>query len=210
MKELRYKIYEVPEGEPVTLDEAKKQSRITISEDNGYVTGLIKAAREQIEMHTRRQLLTATYDLFLDKFPSVGDAVNPIIYRKINPELIRIPKPPLQEISYIKYYDEAGVLQTLDEEDYQVDTTEEPGRVVPAPETNWPQTQLDRINAVQIRFVAGFGDEASDVPECYKQAIKFYTDHWYNERAPVVVGSIASVIPETVQRILNGISLYEL
>ena len=154
-----------PAVEPISLTEAKAQLRLEIDADDTLVTSLIQSAREHAEHITKRQLITATWKLTLDAFPSV----------------ITLPLPPLQSVSNIKYYDTDGVQQTLSTDLYQVDSESQPARIVPAYNTTFPSTRI-MANAVEVNFVCGFGDAATDVPQKIKQAMLLFITWSYEDR----------------------------
>lgn len=135
-----------PPIEPLTVQEAKDWARITTDAEDDLVEGLVRSARAHVEQLAGRALLTQTWDLYLDCFP----------------EQIDVPRPPLQSVTYIKYVDAGGTLQTLASSAYTVDTQAEPGRIVPAYGSSWPGTR-EQPNAVQVRFVAGYGSEPIDI-----------------------------------------------
>ena len=56
--------------------------------------------------------------------------------------------------------------------DYQVDTASEPGRIKLVPGVSWPAVEADKVNAVQITYVAGYGANETDVPSRIRQAIE--------------------------------------
>ena len=78
--------------------------------------------------------------------------------------------PPLSSVTSVKYYDSDNTLQTLDSSVYLVDTYSEPGTITLAPNQSWPSVK-DRVNAVQVEYVAGYGTSSSDVPEEARQTI---------------------------------------
>lgn len=154
-----------PASEPISLTEAKAQLRLEISADDDLVTDLIQGAREAVEDITKRQLITATWKLTLDAFPA---------------EIV-LPLPPLQSVSSIKYYDTDGNQQTLSSSLYSVDTQSQPGRITPAYGESWPDTRTIN-NAVEVNFVAGYGDAGSDVPMKIRQAMLLYITWGYEDR----------------------------
>lgn len=156
-----------PTSEPVSLAEAKAHLRVEHDADNLLISGLIAAARETVEAETGRQLVTATWTLKLDEFPT-------------DEEEIVIRHPPLSSVSSITYLDADGASQTFNSSSYQVDTTGVFGRIVLAPDASWPVTESDRINAVTVTFIAG--QAVASVPEAAKVAIKFLVGHWYENR----------------------------
>ena len=183
-----YAINEVsaPAQEPVTLGEAKDFIRIGVNDDDTLISGLIAAAREAIEVWLGRSLITTTWDYFLDEFPNTqGDFDRGHTFRHHGDfkfgGTIRLPKPPLQSVTSIKHFDEDGVEQTLPTADFLVDTASIQGRITPTPTTFWPVTQV-RINAVTVRFVAGFGNDPSDIPETIRSAILLFVGDLYEHR----------------------------
>ena len=126
-----------------------------------YVTNLITAARERAEVATRRQLLQATWDLFLDAWPCDGT--------------IEIPKPPLSSVTHVKYTNTSGTLTALTvTTDYLVSAPAGPrcrrGRVTLAYGQSWPSIR-EIADAIVVRFVAGYGATASTVPKLLRQAM---------------------------------------
>jgi uncharacterized phiE125 gp8 family phage protein len=154
-----------PVLEPLTIAEIKEHSRIETDDDNYYLQELIPAARQYTEKFTNRQLITATYDYTLDRFCNI----------------IELPRPPLQSVTWIKYIDENGSLQTLASSVYDVVTTKILGEIRLAYDENWPNHR-DTYNAVQIRYVAGYGDDRTDVPDTIRHAMKMLVSTWYENR----------------------------
>lgn len=181
-----------PAAEPLTLAEARTQVRVETdaTEHDDDLTALIIEARQYVEQGLGRQLITATWDLALDSFPSCESE-------------IPIPLPPLQSITSLKYHDTDGVEQTWDAANYHVSTDgSECGRIVLAPGASWPAAQC-RAEAVVIRFVAGYGATAAAVPAPIRRAIKLLVGHWFTFREEAIAGTIIASIPTGVERILT-------
>jgi hypothetical protein len=172
-----------PTEEPVTRDEAKLFAKITNRIEDDLVDELIEAARIAVETWTLRQLVTATWRLNLDAFPSrVYRGEDPRFpgIRPVNVPEIVIPRPPLSSVTSIKYYDTAGVQQTLNASVYDVDTDSEPGQVTLAFDGSWPNVRRQR-KAIEILYVAGYGG-ASAVPANAKVAVKMLVNDAYEHR----------------------------
>lgn len=150
------KLITAPASEPVTLADAKLHLRVDGTDSDTMITALIKAAREYCEGYQNRALITQTWELVLDAWPSEN--------------YIEVPLPPLQSITSIKYKDAAGVETTWPSENYLVDTDSYVGRIVLADNCSWPSEALHPVGAIRIRFIAGYGD-AAKVPEITKQAL---------------------------------------
>jgi len=175
-----------PTVEPVTLAEFKGHIRVTASGDGTYISALIKAARMASETITARALIDQTWDLKFDRFP----------------RRITVPLPTLQTITSITYTDTAGVSQTLSSSLYKVDTNGDmPGRIDPAYGESWPSTRGE-MNAVVVRFVAGYGAAGSNVPEPIKQAIMMYAAELYERREDAIVGATIERVPNSVNALL--------
>lgn len=186
-------LVEAPESEPVSLDEAKNHSRVDsdlTADDSLIEDTLIPSAREYLERQTRRQLVTATWKLYLDNFPEWE---------------IELPLPPLQSVDEVKYVDLDGVMQTLDEDAYEVDVSSCPGRLAPAYGEVWPASR-EKMGAVEITFTAGYGEPA-DVPASLRRAILELVAHAYRNREAVDPESLKPV-PLAVESTIRTFKVY--
>ena len=149
-----------PVAEPLTWIDAKRHLRLDDDHELELVEGiLIPGSRAWLEGYVGRQLITATYVLSLCAFPADG--------------VIRLPMPPLQSVSSVKYLDTAGVEQTLASSAYVVEAPAgplaRPGRISLAQGEIWPATLMQE-KAVSVTFLAGYGD-AAGVPKPLVQAM---------------------------------------
>ena len=175
------KLVTLPEIEPVTLIEAKAHLRLDTESDDAYVSALITAARERVELFLRRALIPQVFECTIDDFPARDRAID-------------LPRPPLRSVEWIRYLDTAGELQTLDPGTYTVDaSSNEIGRIALAWNRFWPFTRYT-IYAVTIRFAAGYGDAAEDVPQAIRQGILIEVSNLYENREDVVVGQNISML----------------
>jgi len=172
-------LIQAPNEEPITVEEAKASPslRITTAANDTDIGTLIATARDTAETITRRAFVTQTWELVLDGFPSGG---------------IVVPLPPLQSVASIKYIDDNGDQQTLNPLLYAVDTDSEPGLVVPAYGETWPSTR-DEVNAVRVRFVAGYGSK-DNVPEAIKTWIKMRVGTLFVNSTTIVTGTIVEAL----------------
>lgn len=170
-----------PAEEPISVAEAKASPslRVDATTDDVAIGGLITAARKMAEARALHAFVTQTLELVLDGFPDGG---------------IEVPMPPLQSVTSVKYIDTDGVEQTLDSSLYAVDADSIPGIIVPAYGETWPTDVRDEINAVRVRFVAGFGG-AVLVPEDIKAWIKIMVGTMYDNPQALVVGQTVTSVP---------------
>lgn len=198
------KLVTAPAARPVTAAQCRSHSRIDDTNEDTLLEGFIDAAVLDAERYTARQFVTATYDLFLDSFPA-------------HQLFLEIPKPPLQSVTSIQYYDSAGSLQTWSTDEYRVDANRLVGRVRLVDGYAWPDTENGRDGAVIVRFVAGYGD-AEDVPADLLLAIKLMVDHRYDadrgssgwDSQNVTIGRAVGSYPEAVYRQLDGRKVHTL
>ena len=151
--------------EPLTLLDVRQHLRLPDDPaEADQLLGLIRTARIHCEQYTRRALAEQTLETYYDRFPGSGP--------------IALPCPPLVSVVEIGYTDSSGLETILPAADYLVDTTCEPGRVLPAYDMAWPVFTPYPTAAVRIRFVAGF----TDLSEPIRQALQLLVGHWYENR----------------------------
>lgn len=178
-----------PTIEPVTIAEVRQYLKLTSTARDAELKLLIEAARQRYESDTGTQLLNATFEWRLDRFP-IG--------------AIELPKPPLSSVTSIAYIDTAGDSQTLASSKYQTDGSSWPGRVAPtADEVTWPPTELGALHAVTITFVAGHGTLASAVPQNVRRAIKSLILH-FNEYPDAATPEKLNINPFAYQAVVDS------
>jgi len=153
-----------PTAEPISVTEAKSHLRVSHSTDDTLIGSLIAAAREYAERVTRRQLVVATYKLYMDAFPA----------------RIVLPRPPFAQLAAatpVQYVDTDGVTQTVAAATYSVRSHDEPAYIEEAYGYSWP-TPRGVTDAVWVTYIAGYACPAastfaSDILTCSGRT---YTD----------------------------------
>lgn len=166
-----------PANDPITLADIKAHLRVGNTKSDDYLSALIKVATEHFDGHEgllRRALITQTWTLYREEF---HDCPSRFRYST----RVYFPLPPLQSVTSVKYYDENNVLQTFDAANYRVHVRKGgQGFLELLDDVSWPAL-YDRADAVQIEFVAGYGDDTDDVPAPLKHAIRLVcSDLWGN------------------------------
>jgi uncharacterized phiE125 gp8 family phage protein len=215
---LNYQIITPPATEPVTLEVAKLHLRCDFDDEDILISALISAAREYCEQVIQRAIYNQTYILSLDQF-NYGDWRSTIPMARRNPlrfsalwesMALRIPMPRLVSVTSITYLDTAGTPQTLAPSTYNVDTSSEPARIVPAINLTWPTTDYYIPGSVKVTFVAGsYGDgvEVDTCPASIKQAVLLLVGAWYQNRE-AVSGLTMKTVPMAVDALLNAYRFY--
>ena len=178
---------------PVTMDEVRAHLRIdaTDIDEEAPMAADLRAATNQAELYLSQSLITQTWTLFRDSWPttarSKGDAWWDGVRQGAISSLfsggreMELPKWPLISVTHIKTYDDDDTATTFAASKYFVDTTSRPGRIVlreaaaaPAP------TRV--ANGVEVQYVAGYGPDYADVPEDIRQGILRMIAYLYENR----------------------------
>jgi len=169
-----------PSVEPVTLAEARAWCRLESDDtaNDTVLTLLIQAMRERAENITGRAFVQRTLRLSLPAFPGFT---------------IELPYPPLVSVTSVKYYDAAGVQQTVDPADYEVDTDREPGCVQPAYGETWQYTRA-MFNAVQIVYEAGYAPTGS--PTDYRENMPASLKLWMQTNMAALFENREQIVPD--------------
>lgn len=174
-----------PNTEPITLAEACAQARIEPGMDDTTITRYVKAATRHIEMLYGVAMITQTKELVMDCWPGWA---------------IELADSPVQSITSIKYKLSDGSEQTLSGSTYVTALKSQPVKIVPAKNAIWPSAGgLQPVEAIAVRYVAGFGDATTDVPEPIRQAVALVVADWYVRREDTGGAQISRAI-------LNGVN----
>jgi uncharacterized phiE125 gp8 family phage protein len=186
-----YSITTQPESEPLSYAQASDHLRVDSEDDIAYIEALCGVAREFVEGVTGRISTTQTILAQASSFDDFAPDGN---------GLLRVNRSPVQSVAFIKYYPaDGGALTTIAAEDYRVLTAAEP-IIIQHVDSVWPST-ADRIDAVQISFVAGHNDN-NPPPLGYMHAMKMLVAHLYEERKPIAF-STPQELPYSLQHLIE-------
>lgn len=188
--------------DPVSLEEVKLWCKVTHNAENELLNELVSAATKWCEEFTRRQFVTATLRLTLSGFPngsywwkSTGKSASNLSPPWDAWNVLSLPKPPLIDVTSVDYTGPDGEAQTFAAESYQVNATSDPGVLVLADGSFWPDTKV-MAGAVTVTYRAGYGNPSA-VPGGIKVAIKSLVSYWRMHR-----GDDGMVTPETIKNML--------
>lgn len=180
-----------PAVEPVTVAEVREHLRIDHTHEDRWLLAAIRTAREDVEGYTGRALMTQTLEWSLDGWPDEG--------------WLRLPRPPLRSVVWVRWTAAVGGgVGTITPEGgtYLVDAVGSPGRIVLRPGAGWPDGELAGANGVVVRYEAGYGGKAGDVPARIRHAVLMMVGHLYENREATLVGGQVVELPMGVQRLL--------
>lgn len=172
----------------VSMEAARRSARVDVGPDgkselDDDIAREARAFTREAEHTTNRAFIAQTREVALDRFPAA----------------IQLDKSPVASVVHVKFYDTAGVLQTLHPDDYQVDAKSEPGYIVPAPGKAWPAT-ANRINAVEVQYVCGYGETDASVPDEAKSYIL--------ARVAQCFAPVQGAKESNFERLLDGLIVY--
>lgn len=167
--------------EPVTLAEAKAHIGYDSNEKDGRFATLIPSARMMCESMTGRALLTQTITLRAERFPSGRTPME-------------LPMAPLAAVGTVSYIGSDGNTVILGEDDYQVDTLSEPGRIAPARGCEWPSVDGYSMLPVFVQYTAGW-PSAEAVPQPIREAMLQMIARGFEVLSPVITGTIVNETP---------------
>jgi uncharacterized phiE125 gp8 family phage protein len=162
-----YRLIAPPVQEPITLQQAKDQARITGDDSNATTLSYLKTAREAAEQSLGYGLFTQTWQLALSDFT---DRIQLPMAMQLQNDALANPSTAV----LVQYYDSLGTLQSLAASNYLVDATARPAEITRAPLKVWPVVQADRLAArILITYVVGWTSPTL-IPERIKQGIRSY------------------------------------
>ena len=184
---MKYKLVTAPASLPLTVNEVKEHLRITNTGEDNYINNLIKTATKSTEKYLNRALLTQTYDLYLDRWENV----------------IQLPFPPLVSVTSVTY----NVNQTLATSLYKVVNSAEPGYIQRAYDTSYPT--LDNIpDAIVIRYICGYGEDAEDIPEDIRHALLLQVGDMYAHRETMLSDTRVFILRKYLYDLIHPYKIY--
>ena len=181
-----YKVITAATSNVLTTSEVKNHLKVDTTADDTLIDNLIIAATNSCQEYTNRFFITTEITQYGDNWSDVSELF----------------KSPVQAALFnVKYWDTAGVLQTLGTTKYTLDNVSQPARLVPAPDESWPSI-IDGLNAIEVNYKVGV-DSADDVDNAIKQAVLLTIGHWYQNREAVIVGRQVNEMPMSAKYLLD-------
>ncbi len=177
-----------PTAEPLVLADVKAHLRIYIADDDLYITSLIIAARRTIESRYGLCLMRQSWALFADAWPV--------------DRLFRIPLWPILTVDAITSYADDDSATAIDPTSYFLDVAVRPTRVALRQGRVFMQPART-INGLKLAFTAGFGADATFVPQEIKFALMATIADWYQNRGDVTGGSLPATALEALASYRN-------
>ena len=206
--------------EPVSLEDIYTFLRLDTDgsppshPDDDMLRSFITAAREKVEQVTRRTLTVgSTLKAIYSRFPvykvymgGTGFFDDDFEYRN---DAIELPRPPINSVSSVQYYDEDNVLRTFSTSNWFLVNESFTAKVVLVDGYTWPST-FRRDDALQITFTSGYepigspNPATNSIPELIKVAIMVEVQLMYDELSP----DKRKKLEESIDRMLVSFRVY--
>jgi uncharacterized phiE125 gp8 family phage protein len=163
-----------PAAEPVGLAETKDYLRISGDGEDALVAGLISAARTRIEELAGVAMITRSLRVAMDWWPR----------GTVERRWIRLPVRPagsLQAVRVFDGYSEAHIVTGR----FSLPAGRAAKLMWVDGAFPWPG---QRIGGIEIDYEAGFGEDADDVADSLRLAVKRLVAHAYGARDPETIG----------------------
>jgi uncharacterized phiE125 gp8 family phage protein len=177
-----------PTGEPLTLAEAKAHLRLTINDDDAYVSTLMIAARRAVESRYGINIMQQSWALFSDAWPADG-----IFY---------LPLWPVISVESLTSFADDDTPVVIDPAHYYLDQATRPPRVALRSGRIFAPPGR-KINGLKLSFTTGFGATAAQVPQEIKQALLAIVADWYQHRGDDTGGTIPATALELLRSYRN-------
>lgn len=155
-----------PTAEAVDPKDFRMRARITQSRDNELIEELLDEAQEDAEAYLGRKLITQTWVAYYDYFP----------------DFFRLPYPPVQSVTSVKYLDDDGDTQEVSTDTWELGKLQGEDVVRTEYDEQWPTDVRDHEDAIWIEYVTGYGTTGASVPNRIKAAIRLHAAHRYRHR----------------------------
>lgn len=196
----RVVVVTAPTVEPwlYTDDAFQEHLRLDVDTESASLTLYIEAARKFVEQYTGRALLAQVRRYEFDYVPAG--------------RVLELPVAPLREdadsrtVSAVSYLDTDGAVQTHSLSNYlqpRPGIAHAFGQLYLAPSGDWPDIGAGLPGAFRVTVNCGYGTAATDVPADLRLAVAQLALWFYDNKAPVNLGTAAAPLPFHLSAILD-------
>jgi uncharacterized phiE125 gp8 family phage protein len=150
--------------EPISVAELKIHLRLDHTDEDSALASLITTARQQIETALGIALINQNWTWTFDHWPGRAS--------------IELPISPVQSIVDFVVAQQDGPL-VVPPSAYILDGQTIAARLIT--KTGWPRPAIP-AQGIEIKFVAGFGPAATDIPATIRHAVLLLAASWYGPR----------------------------
>ncbi|MDK2918991.1 MAG: hypothetical protein PWQ37_1724 [Candidatus Petromonas sp.] len=165
----------------VTLEEVKGHLRVEHSDEDAYITSLIKVATEYCENFIGRFIKQRLVEIILNEFPI---------------KVIKLPVSPVCEINNIYYTNLNNEKVYINLSDYTIIPETEPPIVIH--KDRWPKDVIDIPGKVRVEAKVGY----ELIPQSIKQSVLLLCGHFYENREAVSKKGELNELPFSISALL--------
>jgi len=167
-----YEVITAPAGPAVPLSTFKDHAKTNASVSDLLLTLYLKAATKYGEQLTRRDFVNRTYKTFRDVFPGT-EVFNLNSLANSGNVGFELRRSKLQVVNSVKYLKD-DVLTTVATSVFYNTFENDYSKVLTRDNQVWPTDADNRLQAIEIEFVAGFAIDDTFVPDCIQEAIMLH------------------------------------
>ena len=190
----------------VTTATLKTFLKIDGSDEDTILDQLIASATNMAEVYTRRAFITQTFKLTMDRFDAsetnhimLGGQYDLPDTHVFSSGYVELMRPPIQSVTSITTYATDNSSSVFASSNYTLG--ENDGRIYLDIGSTFPASLRDK-NAVEIIYIAGYGDAATDVPDAIVTGVMFQAANMYENRS-------CAALTNGVMDLLNSYRLYD-
>ena len=176
------KLVAEPTGDALSLETVKSRLRIDFGDDDEDLRTIIAGVVKHMDGPNGvlgRVLLTSTWDEKFERFPCGRDAL-----------VVSLSPLSAAGVTSVKYFDGAGVEQTLDPSLYEVEADGDGFAMIRAFD-GWPAIDTRRMLPITVRYAVGYGDDEAELPANLVNALILHASALYEHRDGIIPGSFA-------------------
>ena len=192
---MRSRVTGAPAQEPVTLAEAKASLRITTTDEDTLVTQYLEDARIYAERITGRKLITQTVTSFHNGFDEKKDDYEPgfrrgLISQAEAGQTLELDFSPVQSVTSLSQVQSDNSEVVVSASQYYLDNFDDDMRSYLRSQDGITDGTRS-TNSIKVIYVAGYGDNPSDVPSALRRAIIAMVGYLYTNRGDCDMGTCA-------------------
>lgn len=194
-----YQVTEPPAVLAVPLATFKEHSKVSLSVSDLLLTLYLESAIKYAEQITRRDFIERTYKTFRDFFP--GTEVFNLNSLANNGNVgFELRRSRLQSVTSVKYL-KSGVLTTVDSTIFYNTLEDDYSKVLTLDNKVWPTDADNRLQAIEIEFIAGFGVDDTFVPDCLQEAIMLHATKMLENKGDCDDSDVKNSVPAIAKSI---------
>lgn len=171
---------------PISLDEAKRQCRVTYNDDDDVISDIVDSVVSYLDGPAGvlgRAIVTQVWTLELATWPAC----------------LALPVEPVQSVE-VAYIDTTGAAQSLADTCFYLSAwPKQPSELHWAKGVSLPAVSATVPFPILVRITAGYGD-AGATPSAVKRAMLMLTEHWFNNRG--LIGDTSAELPLSISALL--------